>query len=121
MDKMISWFEIPVTDLERAKKFYSDIFDIKMDIQNFGGFDMAFFPQNMHISGALCKGDGYVPSQTGTLLYLNGGKDLSQVLMRIENAGGKVIVPKTQITPEYGYFAIFTDTEGNKMALHSDE
>ena len=121
MDKMISWFEIPVTDLERATKFYSDIFDIKMERQKMDNTDMAFFPQNMLVSGALCKGDGYFPTDQGTLVYLNGGKDLSEVLMRIENAGGMIMVPKTQITPEYGYMAIFTDTEGNKMGLHSPE
>jgi uncharacterized protein len=121
MDKMISWFEIPVTNMERARRFYSDIFDIQMETQHMSGTDMAFFPQNMLVSGALCKGDGYVPTDQGTLIYMNGGKDLSEVLMRIENAGGRIMVPKTQITPEYGYMAIFTDTEGNKLALHSQE
>ena len=73
------------------------------------------------IGGAIVQGDGYVPSQKGTLVYLNGGKDLSVVLNRVENAGGEVVLPKTKINDEHGYFAIFLDCEGNKVALHSME
>jgi predicted enzyme related to lactoylglutathione lyase len=65
------------------------------------------------------QGDDYKPSTEGTLVYLNGGKDLETTLSKVEAAGGKIFVPKTQISPEMGYFAVFMDSEGNKMALHS--
>lgn len=86
------------------------------------GFDMGFFPsQRGEVSGAVVAGEGYVPGDKGTLVYLNGGDDLNTVLSKVETAGGKVAVPKTKITDEYGYFAIFIDTEGNKVGLHSSK
>jgi predicted enzyme related to lactoylglutathione lyase len=83
------------------------------------GFVMAMFPMTPEdVSGAIVQGEGYVPSTEGALLYLNGGDDLSAVLGRVESAGGKVVLPKTSIN-EYGFMAFFTDTEGNKVGLHS--
>lgn len=64
-------------------------------------------------------GEGCTPNTTGPLLYLNGGKDLSVVLNRIEEAGGIVIMNKTLINDAVGHFALFMDTEGNRLALHS--
>jgi hypothetical protein len=120
----ISWFEIPAIDLNRAQKFYETIFNIQMiplDTQN---FQMRMFPiEDMMngIGGAISKAEGfYQPSATdGTLVYLNANPDVQNVLDKIEAAGGKIIVPKTQISPEYGYMAVFVDTEGNRIALHS--
>jgi len=63
----------------------------------------------------------HVPSKEGSIIYLNANPALDNVLVRIEGAGGEVVVPKTQITEEIGYMAFFIDTEGNKVALHSQE
>ncbi len=116
----VNWFEIPVTDFDRAKLFYSMIYNYEMPDQMMGPIRMGFFlVEKGGSGGAIVYGDGYVPRQEGTLVYLNSGKDLSVVLNRIENAGGKIIVPKTKINDELGYFAIFLDCEGNKVALHS--
>lgn len=120
----ISWFEIPTTDLDRAQKFYETIFAtslIPLDLQN---LRMRMFPienQMSGIGGALCHNkDFYRPSSTdGPLIYLNGNPDVQNVLDRVETAGGKILVPKTQISPEYGYMAVIIDTEGNRIALHS--
>ncbi|MPQ47534.1 VOC family protein [Marinifilum sp. N1E240] len=117
-----TWVEIPVTDFERAKKFYSKIFDFEMPQEQMGKDLMGFFQydfENGGVGGAIVKGEMYKPGNTGTMAYLDGGADLNIVLNRIEDAGGKVQVPKTQITPEIGFFAIFSDTEGNRVALHS--
>lgn len=120
INNSLNWFEIPVTDFERARKFYSAIFDFEMPSTMMGEYKMGFFlVEPKHIGGAIVKGDGYVPSQVGSLIYLNGGSDLNNVLGRIEKAGGKIILEKTIITPELGFFALFIDTEGNKVALHS--
>lgn len=120
MKNVISWFEIPVTDFDRAIKFYSKIMGVKLDSQEMAGFKMAFFPvEQGGISGALVKGDVYVPTDNGPLIYLNGGDDLNSVLNKVEGAGGKVIVPKKLITEDVGYFALFLDTEGNRMGLFS--
>ena len=122
LDNAITWFEVPVSNFERAKKFYSTIYDYEMPETMVGPVRMGFFlyeQQLGRVGGAICFGQGYVPSLQGTLIYLNGGSDLNVVLNRIGKAGGKVLLPKTLIAPEHGYFARFLDTEGNLIALHS--
>ena len=121
MANSLNWFEIPVTDFDRAKKFYELLMDAKIEKMEWGQTIMGFFPaQNQtDLGGAIVSGEGYVPSDKGVLIYFNGGDDLNNMLSRVEKAGGKVIMPKTIINEEYGYFAIFTDSEGNRLALHS--
>jgi predicted enzyme related to lactoylglutathione lyase len=119
----ISWFEIPAVDINRAQKFYEAIFDIQMIPLDMPQLQMRLFPieSPMNIGGAICySGDFYKPSaESGPLVYLNGNPDVQNVLDKIETAGGKIVIPKTQISPEYGYMAVFLDTEGNRIALHS--
>jgi len=119
----ISWFEIPTVDLERAQKFYEAIFDIKMVSLDLPQLKMRMFPVEspMNIGGALCYSPNfYKPSTTdGPLIYLNANPDVQNVLNKIESAGGKIVVPKTEISPEYGHMAVFIDSEGNRIALHS--
>lgn len=124
MKNSINWFEIPVLDFARATKFYTALFDApinEMPSEMTGNkFRYAFLPADMEngVGGAIIESDGYSPAQTGVLIYLNGGDDLSLPLSRVEAAGGKVLIPKTSLGPN-GFMAQFTDTEGNKLALHS--
>jgi predicted enzyme related to lactoylglutathione lyase len=121
---VLNWFEVPALDINRAKKFYETIFGMEMHTMEMGGMQMAFFPmENMSgkVSGALVQGDMYKPSKEGAVIYLNGNPDLNEALGKVEAAGGKIILPKTQITPEIGYMAFFDDCEGNRMALHSQK
>jgi predicted enzyme related to lactoylglutathione lyase len=115
----VSWFEIPALNLLRAVGFYNYIYGIQMETTESGGYAMALFPADNGIGGAIVVGEGSIPSETGTLVYLNAGKDLAPILGRVEKAGGRVILEKTLISKEDGCFALFIDTEGNKMALHS--
>ena len=119
----ISWFEIPTTDLERATKFYESILGVTLVPMDMPNFRMRLFPvlDNMTgIYGALAYApDFYQPQANGTLIYLNGNPDVQLVLDKIPAAGGTIVVPKTQISPEIGYMAVFMDTEGNRVALHS--
>ncbi len=120
----ISWFEIPAVDINRAQKFYEIIFDIRMIPLDMPQLQMRLFPvtdMKNGIGGALCNSAGfYIPSaDKGPLVYLNANPDVQIILNRIEVAGGKISVPKTQISPEHGYMAVFIDTEGNRIALHS--
>ena len=119
----ISWFEIPALDISRAQKFYEEIFDISMIPLDLPNIQMRMFPIEtpMHIGGALCYNkEFYKPSASeGPLIYLNGNPDVQIVLDRIEAAGGRIVVPKTEISPEHGFMAVFIDTEGNRVALHS--
>lgn len=119
MTNWINWFEIPATDINRAAGFYGSVFNIEFKTTAMMGTHMAIFPANGGNHGALVQGDDYKPSAEGVTLYLNGGDDLSVPLAKVEQAGGTVIVPKTHIGDEMGYFAMFIDTEGNKVALHS--
>jgi len=118
----INWFEIPVTDFKRAKQFYSAIYAYEMPEMEMGPFTMGILPYDQNaggVGGAICFGEGCEPSSKGTKVYLNGGSDLNHVLNRVEAAGGSVVMPKTDIGSDMGYFAIFMDTEGNQISLHS--
>jgi uncharacterized protein len=119
MADTLNWFEVPVADMERATKFYGAIFDTTLKADPAGpGYQMAVFPNQGGVNGALMHGEIYKPSYSGSLVYLNGGEDLLHVLNRIEKAGGKILQPKTSIG-ENGFVAYFEDTEGNKVGLHS--
>ena len=115
------WVEIPVSDMDRAKTFYESVFKIEIQLVDFGGLQMGWFPSAQGKPGAtgtLIKQDTYVPSQEGPLVYLHS-TDVQQELDRIEAAGGKIVQKKTQISPDHGYMGVFIDTEGNRIALHS--
>ena len=118
MANTINWFEIPVTDFQRAKKFYNAILGIEIEEGEMGNFKMGMFPGG---DGALIHGEGYKPSDTGVVIYLNGGDDLSNILSKVKDAGGNIIIEKTLITEEIGYYAFFHDTEGNRIGLHSQK
>lgn len=118
----INWFEIPVTDFERAKHFYEAIFSTELAVHELQGQKMAFFPskpQEQGVGGTLIECPDMEPGTKGPLIYLNAGHDLSDVSSKVENAGGKLLLDKTLITEQIGYYALFIDSEGNKLALHS--
>lgn len=123
MKNAINWFEIPVSNYERAKKFYSEISGVEitdhhMEEKNMKYGIFSYDEQNHGIGGAIMQMEEVKPSMDGSTVYLNGGDDLSIPLSRVEAAGGKVLMPKTDIG-EHGFIAQFTDTEGNRVALHS--
>jgi predicted enzyme related to lactoylglutathione lyase len=119
----LNWFEIPVTDTARAKKFYETILDIPMETVDMMGMEMVMFPYtddpNGKVSGALVKSDFHKPSADGSLIYLNANPNIQDVLDRIEGAGGKVVMPRTMISETVGYMAFVIDTEGNRIGLHA--
>ena len=124
MNNAISWFEIGTNDLDRATKFYETIFGVKLSPLDLENIKMRMFPlDNMMtgVGGALVFTKGFhKPSSTdGPLIYLNGNPDVQNVLDKVEAAGGKIMVPKTEISPDYGYMAVIIDTEGNRIGLHS--
>lgn len=120
MDNLVNFFEIPASDFTRAVGFYGGVLGVEINEAEMFGTKMGFLPSNgTNVSGAIVAGEDHKPSSDGVTVYLNGGEDLQVSLDKVEGAGGHVIVPKTQISPEMGYFAMFIDTEGNKLALHS--
>ena len=121
MKNAINWFEIPVKNFDKAKTFYETLFGSTMPLMEAMGMKSAFFPadlKNGGVGGCIIEGKGYEPTTNGSLVYLNGGDDLSVPLSKVEQAGGKIILPKTGIGP-HGFMAHFEDTEGNKIGLHS--
>ena len=120
----ISWFEIPATDLDRAQKFYETILSISMTKLDLPNIKMRMFPiedSSTGVGGSVVDSGGFhKPSVTdGPLLYLNGNPDVQLILDKVEKAGGKILVPKTQINEEFGHMAVIIDTEGNRIAFHS--
>jgi len=122
MDQAISWFEIPVHDFDRAVQFYESIFSWELRRENFGPeLKMAIFPQTEGAGGALVWNTRfYQPSESGPLVYLNANPDLEVVESRVPDAGGEVLISKRMISPEHGFMAVIRDSEGNRIALHSD-
>ena len=119
---VLNWFEISVSDIARAKKFYETIFSITMEEMDMMGMKMASFPYDPmsgKLAGALVQSDMHKPSADGVKIYFNGNPDLDAVLSKVEGAGGKITMPKGKISDEIGYMAFFIDTEGNAVALHS--
>lgn len=118
----LNWFEIAVSDLDRAQNFYEAVFGIRMEAMDMPGLQMRTFPgdgMNGKVGGALAKSDSHKPSAEGAIIYLNANPDLADPLGRVEAAGGKVLMPKTHISDDIGHMAFFLDTEGNAVAMHS--
>ncbi|WP_216825070.1 VOC family protein [Agarilytica rhodophyticola] len=121
MNHLMTWCEIPVTDMPRAKDFYSQIFGVNFVDETMEGYHMAMFDTKPEeVSGALVKGANYIPNREATVVYLNGGEDLSVALQKAQKYGVEVIIPKTPIKDgENGYFAQMSDSEGNRIGLYS--
>ena len=119
MKNWINWFEIPAAEFDRAKKFYETIFSVELHVMDLGPLKMGVFPHN-EVGGSICAGEMYEPGPAGPTLYMNANPDLNTVLEKVEGAGGKIIQAKKQISPEHGFMALFLDSEGNRIALHSE-
>ncbi|WP_238326294.1 VOC family protein [Marinomonas sp. S3726] len=120
MNTYISIFEIPATDISRAIEFYQAILDMNIEKVEMPGMEMGILPyEEQAVTGVILKEEGLRPSADGVTIYLNGGENLQTILDRVEKNSGKILIPKTAHADDMGYFAIFLDSEGNKMGLHS--
>jgi predicted enzyme related to lactoylglutathione lyase len=120
MKNLISIVEIPTADFPRAVAFYKSILGVNIEEIDMDGIKMGLFPNSdSGIAVQLINGSDYKPSGHGTIVYLNAGDDLQKVADKIKANGGNIIIPKTEIGPDMGFYAMFTDTEGNKLGLHS--
>jgi predicted enzyme related to lactoylglutathione lyase len=115
----VQWLEIATHDIERAKTFYEKVFGLHFQFVEMPDSKMYMFGESEKIGsgGSLVKSDDSKPSSDGTVVYFSS-EDLANELARVQDAGGKIIVPKTDIG-EFGFFAHIIDTEGNKIGLHS--
>ena len=117
---VVIWFEIPAGDFARAKRFYEQVFGVTLKEEEMGAMRLGVFPHaGEAVSGCVIAGQQYKPGRDGSVVYISAGQDLAEPLARVEAAGGKILVPKTLINDEIGYFAHFLDSEGNRVGMHS--
>lgn len=117
---MVTIIEIPATDFHRAKSFYQTVLNLNIEEMKMGDTQMGIIPpRGEGVNLILIKGADYRPSRHGALLYLNAGTDLQPILDKVESEGGQVLLGKTFISPEMGYYAQILDSEGNRIGLHS--
>jgi predicted enzyme related to lactoylglutathione lyase len=123
MRKLISWFDIPATNFERAVKFYQSVFELTLSIAGSEDEIMGCFPDDgVNVTGCIFKSPGYQPSSEGVILNFYCDEDVNDFLKKVESNGGKTLTPKTKILVEgRGYFALFSDTEGNRLGIYSDK
>ncbi len=122
MIKTFSYIAIPCTNFERAFDFYVHITDGLIYRNTNVPFPMAYFTDRDNNNvGHLFQLPGFNPSADGPIVYMELAKDLDETISKISAAGGKIVMPKTFIAPGRGYWALFLDSEGNKLALHSEE
>ncbi len=120
MDRLINWLEIPVVELARAKRFYGAVLGVDFVQLTMPGAEYALFPaRDARNTGALVKGDGYVPSRQGPVAYLDATGRIDELLARVVQAGGQVSMPVTRWSEEAGDVAFFIDPEGNRIGLQS--
>ncbi len=120
LNSFVSLFEIPATDISRAINFYGSILNVNIEKMEMPGMEMGIFPyENQMVTGVIMKGEDFKPCANGVTIYLNGGNNLQTILDKVEENGGKIIVPKTAHADGNGFFALFLDTEGNKLGLNS--
>lgn len=120
MKSYVSIFEIPATNITRAVNFYKEVLGIEIERFHFPEMEMGLFPyQDQMVTGVIIQGEGYQPSASGVTIYLNGGDNLQTIIDKVGEHGGNIVIPKTPHADENGYFAIFLDSEGNKIGLHS--
>lgn len=121
MQHPVVYFEIPVSNLDRAIRFYSAVFDCALERVEIDGNAMARFPASDHfggITGALAQGESYAPGKQGARVYF-AAASITDVLGKVVQAGGRVLYPKTSIG-ELGWVAEFEDSEGNCIALSEE-
>ena len=122
MNSYISLFEIPANDISRVVNFYQAIFDINIEKMEMPGMEMemGIFPyENQTVPGVIIKSEGNSPSSDGVTIYLNGGDNLQTILDKVEKNGGEILMQKTAHADDSGFFALFLDTEGNRLGLNS--
>jgi len=116
----VGWFEIHVQDMERAKAFYQNTFQVTLEHLEFPEYEMWMFPMNSDApgaSGALCKMENKDSGAQGTIIYFSCA-DCAVEADRALQSGGEIVQAKRSIGP-YGCIAIVHDTEGNLIGLHS--
>ncbi len=120
MNKPLNWFEIPATDLDRARIFYETAFSIELRTEAFEGSNIAVFPYDREhaTGGCLIQDKDHQPALNGPILYLNADNSLDEVLGRGVASGSRLLLARTALPPGMGFFAHIVDSEGNRIGVH---
>ncbi len=116
----INWFELFVSDFERARRFYEQALATPLETMDAMGGRMAMSPCDPEsgVGGCLSDSTEQQPGAGGTRVYLNVEGQLDAVLDRVPAAGGEIIQNRMSIAP-HGFIAVIKDSEGNVVGLHS--
>jgi len=116
MQKLITWVEIPAVDFDRAVEFYNSVFNLNLKKADFGQEKMACLPND---EGAISYAPNFKPSKDGVLVSFVTPDTIEATMQRVESKGGNILQSKTKIEAEgRDYFAICTDSEGNKIGIY---
>lgn len=115
----VVWCDIPVADLDRAIAFYRGVLGIGVDKMEFNGMVFALFEHSDGSGGSLLFEPAYSGCANGPLLYLNVDRRIRDAVAQVEKLGGKVLKATHPIGP-HGFRAIVLDSEGTRIALHSN-
>jgi predicted enzyme related to lactoylglutathione lyase len=118
----VGWFEIYVQDMNRAKTFYQNIFQVTLQALESPGIELwafPFRPENPGCAGALARMSGKDSGTGGTIIYFSCA-DCAAAASRAVQNGGRIHKDKTSIG-QYGFIALVYDPEGNMIGLHSME
>ena len=119
MEHIVTWFEVPALDMDRAVVFYRNVFGYEMQRHDHPDCQQAFFPFDQSgVAGALICGLGMQPSADGVIVFLDAGRDLRGPLDRVEANGGRIVKSRTDIG-EHGFIAWILDSEGNRVGMCS--
>jgi predicted enzyme related to lactoylglutathione lyase len=123
MRNTVVWFDIPVTDMDRAIRFYEAVTQTGMQrltLEN-GDETALFASQDSGVTGSLYKSTQDKPSEFGSRVYLNAEPSIDDWIKRVKSAGGRIAVEKTEIPKVGGYYAYFIDSEGNRVGLNAKQ
>lgn len=123
MANVLSWFEIPVSDFDRAVTFYNSVFQIDLEVSDVFGYPTAFFPnEGQGVTGALMYTEIHKPTSKaeGTVVYFAAPQGIRTVLERVVAAGGEIVVDRSTHGAGLGYYGVFKDSEGNIIGLHNN-
>lgn len=121
MNTASNWFEIPCRDFGRAVRFYRGIFGMELPTEDFMNEPTMYFPFDCDAAGgSVILSKHRVPSEHGTVVYLNAGEDIIGIVGRVPVFGGTVLRDVHSIGPG-GYAALFLDSEGNSVGVHAND
>lgn len=113
------WFDIPVSDLGRAQKFYESVLDIKIFRDKFNDFEFCVLDHEKGNGGCLIPNPNEITGDKGIMIYMNVDGRIQDAMSKVEPGGG-IVLESTHQIGEHGFRSVILDSEGNRIVLHSN-